>query len=75
MFRQGVVTSIVSKFDEFIIDVLKVSYRQNPGWLKNLDKKISYKELLEIASLETLKDEIVAKEIDSLMRDSHLAQG
>lgn len=74
MFRQGVVTSIVSKFDEFIIDVLKVSYRQNPGWLKNLDKKISYKELLEIASLETLKDEIVAKEIDSLMRDSHLAQ-
>lgn len=74
MFRQGVITSVVSKFDEFIIDVLKISYRQNPGWLKNTDKKISYKEILEITSLETLKDEIVAKEIASLMRDSHFAQ-
>lgn len=74
MFRQGVVTSVVSKFDEFIIDVLKASYRQNSGWLKNPEKKISYKELLEITSLESLKDEIIAKEIDCLMRDSHFSQ-
>ena len=74
MFRQGIVTSVVSKFDEFIIDVLKTSYRQNPVWLKNPEKKISYKELLEISSLDSLKDEIIAKEIDALMRDSHLLQ-
>lgn len=74
IFRQGVITSIVSKFDEFIIDVLRTSFRQNPGWLKNPDKKISYKELLEIKSLDSLKDEIIAKEIDTLMRDSHIAQ-
>lgn len=74
MFRQGVVTSVVSKFDEFIIDVLKTSYRQNSGWLKNPDKKISYKELLEITSLDSLKDEIIAKEVDCLMRDSHFTQ-
>jgi hypothetical protein len=74
MFRQGIVISVVSKFDEFIIDVLKTGYRQHPVWLKNPDKKISYKELLEISSLESLKDEIVAKEIDALMRDSHFLQ-
>lgn len=74
MFRQGVVTSVVSKFDEFIIDVLKTSYRHNSGWLKNPDKKISYKELLEISSLDSLKDDIIAKEVDSLMRDSHSIQ-
>jgi hypothetical protein len=74
MFRQGIITSIVSKFDEFIIQILNSSYRQNPAWLKNPDKKISYKELLEISSLELLKDEIVAKEIDLLMRDSHYSQ-
>jgi hypothetical protein len=74
MFRQGVITSIVSKFDEFLIDLLQVCYLQNPNWLSNPEKKISYKELLEIKSLETLKSEIVAKEIDSLMRGSHHAQ-
>lgn len=74
MFRQGIVTSVVSKFDEFVIDVLNVCYRENPGWIKNPDKKISYKELLEIESLEALKDEIISKEIDGLMRDSHQIQ-
>jgi hypothetical protein len=74
IFRRGIITSIVSKFDEFIIDVLNVCYRENPGWLKNPDKKISYKELLEIGSLDALKDEIISKEIDGLMRDSHHAQ-
>ncbi len=74
MFRQGIVTSVVSKFDEFIIDVLKSSHRQNPSWLKNPEKKISYKELLEITSLESLKDEIVSKEIEAIMRDSHFQQ-
>ena len=74
MFRQGIVTSIVSKFDEYLIMNLKVSYQRNPGWLKNPDKKITYKELLEIQSLEDLKGEIVQKEIESLMRDSHQAQ-
>ncbi|MEP6891651.1 MAG: hypothetical protein ABI955_13235, partial [Nitrospirota bacterium] len=74
MFRQGIVTSIVSKFDEYLVMNLKVSCQINPGWLKNPDKKITYKELLEIQSLEDLKGEIVQKEIDSLMRDSHQAQ-
>jgi hypothetical protein len=74
MFRQSIITSIVSKFDEFLIVVLRVAYRANPGWLKNPEKKISYKKLLEIDSLERLKQEIIAKEIDSLMRDSHFEQ-
>ena len=74
MFRQGVVTSIVSKFDEFFTDVLKVSYRENPSWLLTADKKISHAEVLQIASLESFKDDIIGKEIDALMRDSHLKQ-
>ena len=74
MFRQGVITLVVSKFDEFLIDLLQVCYLENPNWLSNPEKKISYKELLEIKSLDVLKDEIVAKEIDGLMRGSHHAQ-
>lgn len=74
MFRQSIITLVVSKFDKFMIDVLNVSYRENPGWLKNPEKKISYKELLEIESFDTFKDDIISKEIDGLMRDSHHIQ-
>ena len=74
MFRQGIVITIVSMFDKFLISVLSVCYQQNTGWLKHPDKKISYKELLEITSLDSIKSEIIQKEIDILMRDSHHAQ-
>jgi hypothetical protein len=74
IFRQSVITSIVSHFDEFITDILKISYRYNPSWLMNPDKKISYKKILEISSIDSLKDEIITKEINELMRDSHFQQ-
>ncbi|MEI1280606.1 hypothetical protein V6Z05_19905 [Leptospira venezuelensis] len=74
MFRQAIIITIVSKYDEFFSGVLRVSYEQNPGWLKNVEKKISYKDVMEIVSLEAFKDEIIYKEIESLMRDSHFNQ-
>ena len=74
MFRENTITSIISRFDEFVINLLKAAYKANPSWLKNPEKKLSYKELLELESLEQLKSEIIAKEIDGLMRDSHYTQ-
>lgn len=74
MFRQGVITSIVSRFDEYIAQILKIAFMQNLNWLKSNEKKISYKEVLEMSSLDSFKLSLVEKEIDALMRDSHLAQ-
>ena len=74
VFRHGIITSIVARFDEYFSKVLRICFRLNPGWLKNTEKKMSYKELLEIKSLDDLKEEIISKEIDGLMRDSHHAQ-
>lgn len=74
MFRHSVITSVVAKFDEFFSEILRYCYRENSEWLKNPDKKISYAELLGISSLETLKSEIISKEIDGIMRESHYDQ-
>ena len=74
LFRQSQITSVVSRFDEFIIEVLKVSYQQNIGWLKNPEKKVSYKELLEIESFEDFKNDLIRREVELLARDSHSSQ-
>lgn len=74
VFRESMVVSLVTRFDVFLVDVLQVCYRQNPGWLKNPEKKISYKELLEIGSLDAFKEELINRETESLMRDSHHEQ-
>ena len=41
MFRHSQITAIVSRFDEFLIQILKVAYQQNLGWLKNPEKSMS----------------------------------
>jgi len=74
MFRQNVVSSIVSKFDEFFSTILRISFEKNIDWLKNIDKKLSYREILEIESLDVLKGDLIIKEIDLMMRDSHYNQ-
>jgi hypothetical protein len=74
MFRQSVLALIVSSFDDFFSEILRIAYHQNPGWLKKPDKKVSYKDVLEIQSLETFKSNIISKEVDELMRNSHFEQ-
>lgn len=74
LFRQNTIVSIVSRFDEFITEVSLTAFKKNPNWLKNPDKKISYKELMDIESIDNLKNDLILREIGSLMRDSHVDQ-
>ena len=74
MFRQNTIVSIVSKFDEFLMVLLRCGFEENPNWLKNPDKSITYVQLLEIESIDRFVDELIKKEVDSLMRGSHHAQ-
>lgn len=74
MFRRNIIVGIVSQFDNFLMPVLQIAFAENPGWLKNPDKKLSYKEILETASLEDLKQNLIIREVNQLMRDSHHAQ-
>ena len=74
MFRHSILTLIVSRYDEFLSDILRAAYFQNPSWLKSSDRKISHREVLELESLESFKTSLIEKEIDQLMRDSHLEQ-
>ena len=70
MFRRNTIVGIVSQFDRFLMDLLKVAFTQNTDWLKNPDKKLSYKEILETSSLEDLKEDLISREVNQLMRDS-----
>jgi hypothetical protein len=74
MFRQNIVVSVVSKFDEFLADLLREFYKANPNWLRNPSKTITYKELFEAESVDRLRSDLIQREVENLMRDSHHAQ-
>ena len=74
MFRTNSNVLLVSRYDEFISNVLKIYYKAFPNKLKNPDKTISYDEIVELNSVESIKDAFIDKEIDRLLRGSHVDQ-
>ena len=74
MFRQNMIVSVVSRFDEFVMVLLRRCFELNHSWLKNPEKSVTYVQLLELDSIESLVDDLILKEVDQLMRGSHHAQ-
>jgi hypothetical protein len=68
------VISLVSQYDAYLADVLRVVLAKQPSLLDSSEKKLSYSELLSFPSLDDARNEIAEREIDTLMRDSHADQ-
>ena len=74
LFEKQLVVTLVSRFDEFLGNVLKLVLGQNPEWVISADKTISYKELIALKSIDKAIQGIILKEVEDLLRDSHEKQ-
>ena len=74
LFAKQSIVSFVSRFDEFLGPVLEIALAQNPGWLKSSEKVITYKELIDLKSIDTAIKGVIAKEVENLMRGTHEEQ-
>lgn len=70
LFRQHSIVLLVSRLDEFIADLLRISFQAFPERLKGNAKTLTYEELLGASSIEEVFLRFVEKEIDRLLRDS-----
>lgn len=71
MFREGILVSLVSQFDSYAEFTLTQAIQEHPEWVLDSDKQISYRELLQIESLQEFQESIVRSEVSRLFRDSH----
>ena len=74
LFSKQAVVSFVSRYDEFFGQLLGVALERNPSWLASSEKTISYKELIEMRSIDTAVQGVILKEVDRLLRGSHEEQ-
>lgn len=74
LFHQQLIVSLISRYDEFLGEFLKVVLNIHPEWLKTSEKTLTYKELIEMQSIESAISGIIGKEIDNLLRGSHEEQ-
>ncbi len=68
------VISLVSAFDAFLGRLLKVVFISKPELFTNSEKNLTFSQLMEFGSIDDAKDYILEKEIESLLRESHVKQ-
>ncbi len=71
LIPRNFLVSFVSEFDCFLGSLLKVIYTKKPELLNDSDRQITYTELLAFDSLQDAKDQVLEKEVESILRKSH----
>jgi hypothetical protein len=71
LFEKQLIVTLVSRYDEFLGSLLKLVLEKNPSWLISSEKTITYKELIDLKSIDKAIEGVILKEVDKLLRDSH----
>jgi hypothetical protein len=68
------VVSYVSEYDSFLGRLIAQILRYKPEIIDTKDKNISLSELVNLGSVESAREKIFAKEVESVLRSSHADQ-
>jgi hypothetical protein len=66
--------SFISQYDSYLGGLIKTMFLVKPEMLNNSEKNLLFSELLAFKSIEEARDYIIEKEVESVLRDSHLKQ-
>lgn len=71
---ESFLVTIISLYDGYLGKLLKNLFTLKPQYLNSSGKTVFYGEIVETESLEGLKSKILEKEIESVLRSSHVDQ-
>ena len=65
---------LISAYDLFLADLIRCIFVERPELLSSSERNISFKDLMEIGSVEAARERIIEKEVETVIRDSHVQQ-
>jgi hypothetical protein len=65
---------LVGAYDVFLANLIRCIFVERPEMLSSSERNISYKDLTEIGSVEAAREQIIEKEVESVLRESHSQQ-
>ena len=68
------VVSFVSQYDAYLGGIIRAMYHAKPELLNSSEKNISLSELIKFADIEEARQTLIEKEVESVLRESHLKQ-
>lgn len=74
LIPRNFVVSLLSEFDTYIGHIVKAIFYLKPELLNASEKNLSFSKLLELENVESAREYIIEKEIETILRDSHSQQ-
>lgn len=68
------VVSFVSQYDAYLGGIIRTMFLSKPEFLNSSEKNMLFSELIKFESIEEAREFIVEKEVESVLRESHLKQ-
>lgn len=68
------ITSLVSQYDSFLGRIIRFIFAVDPKKLNASEKTIAYTDLLQFQNIDSAREYIIEKEIETVIRKSHVEQ-
>jgi hypothetical protein len=65
---------LVSAYDKFLSELIRAIFIARPELLSSSERNLSFRDLIEIGSVEAARERIIEKEIETVIRKSHSEQ-
>ena len=73
-FPSMILLPLVSQYDAFIANLLKVLFQKKPECIFSAERQVSFSEIAELNSIEDIRNSILEKEVEKIIRESHSKQ-
>ncbi len=71
---KNIVVAFVSIYDAFLADIIEGIYKLRPELLTTCEKELSFSDVLKYNSIDEIKERVIEKEVESVLRESHIKQ-
>lgn len=68
------IISLIASYDSFLSQLIRAIFLTQPEILNSSDKQFSFKEILSFGDFQSAKENLIEREIDTIIRDSHYDQ-
>jgi hypothetical protein len=68
---ESLFVSLISQYDAYLNDLLKILFEIRPEYINNSERELTFSQLTKFDSIESAREYVVEKEVDTILRKSH----
>src|SRR5690606_10306371 len=68
------IVALVSQYDAYLGNLYRALFQLKPELAYSLEKEFTFQEIIKYKDINDLKDEVIEKDIEKLLRESHFEQ-